>query len=452
VQDPQVFLGRPPRLPLQERVVGHAEAARREQVRPVAVVGEGTRLADQPVDDVAVLDPVPPTPPQPGQFLEPLLAVPDFDPLGVQPGLDALADQPTGHRVDVPLDSHGAAAVHPHLQPFARLQPMPRQRSQQGPLLGQAADSARVLPGERLLQEGGVAVAAGEVAAAPQHQRLVQGPLEAVMALLHVAVLVALARLDRLPLQTVVTQQRLVALLESLPPSHSRLDGRRQPIRAVQYRHAAEFPQGVLQPLAEALVALREAHRARLPVGVRQNEVVDQVGERTPVDRHPQLRAVGEVASGQPAGVMHLGEEDLPGRPALGPPPLQPPLQGPQLAAGEATGVATPQVVEEGLRLESGLGPERLLQFGPELGEGVGASPPVPVHGFDLAGKHAEPAILAGGLGIHAGPQRRHLFGDAVPVEAAELPHLLAGDHREPPCQGLSMMSIRSRIGNSNCR
>jgi hypothetical protein len=263
---------------------------------------------------------------------------------------------------------------------------MPRQRSQQGPLLGQAGRPAGVLVVEHPPQERRVVLPAGEVPAAPQHQRLVHGGLEAVVALLHVAVLVALARPDRLPLQPVVPEQRLVALLESLLPSRPRLDRRRQPVGAVELRHSAEFPQGVLQPLAEALVALREADRARLPVGVRQHEVVDQVGEGAAVDRHAQPRAVGEVAGRQPAGAVHLGEEDLPGRAALGPPPLDPPLQGPQLAVGEAAGMTPSQVVEEGLRLQSGLGPERRLQLVPELGEGVGSGPPVPVHGFDLAG------------------------------------------------------------------
>jgi len=48
---------------------------------------------------------------------------------------------------------------------------MSRQRPQQGPLFGQAGNSARVLLGEQLLQENSVAVAAGEVPAAPQHHR-----------------------------------------------------------------------------------------------------------------------------------------------------------------------------------------------------------------------------------------------------------------------------------------
>jgi len=206
VQDAQVLLRRPLRLPLQKQVVGHAEAAGGEQVRPVTVVSEGPRLAEEPVDDVPVRDAVLAPSPQPGQLFHPLLGVEDLDPLGVQPGLDPLADQPAGHRVDVPLHPDSAARLHPHLQPLARLQTMPRQRPQQGTFLGQASGSASVLLAEQLPQEHRVAVAAGEVPAAPQHQGLVYRLLEAMVPLLHVAVLVALARLNGLPLQTVVPQ------------------------------------------------------------------------------------------------------------------------------------------------------------------------------------------------------------------------------------------------------
>lgn len=206
LQDPQVLLGRPLRPPLQEQVVGHAEAAGGEQVGPVAVVGERPRLAEEPVDDVAVRDAVLAPSPQPGQILHPLLGVEDLDPLGVQAGLDPLTDQPAGHRVDVALHPDGTARLHPHLQPLARLQTMPRQRPQQGTFLGQAGGSAGVLLAEQLPQERRVAVAAGEVPAAPQHQGLVHRLLEAMVPLLHVAVLVALARLNGLSLQTVVPQ------------------------------------------------------------------------------------------------------------------------------------------------------------------------------------------------------------------------------------------------------
>jgi hypothetical protein len=56
LQDAQVLLGGPLRLLLPQQVVGLAEAAGGEQVGPVAVIGKGSRLADQPVDDVSVLN------------------------------------------------------------------------------------------------------------------------------------------------------------------------------------------------------------------------------------------------------------------------------------------------------------------------------------------------------------------------------------------------------------
>jgi hypothetical protein len=203
--------------------------------------------------------------------------------------------------------------------------------------------------------EGRVVLAAGKVPAAPQHQGLVQRPLELPVALLDVAVLVALAGLDRLAVQAVVLQQGLVASLERLGPGHPRLDGRRQPVGAVQDRHAAQLPQGVLQALAEALQAFRETDGSRLPIGVGEHEVVDQVGERAAEDGHAQVGAVGEVAGTQAAGVMHLGEEDLLGRPVQGPPPLDPPLQGAELPVVKTVGEPPPQVGQQGLGLQPGV-------------------------------------------------------------------------------------------------
>lgn len=200
-----------------------------------------------------ILDPVLAPPPQPRQLLDTTLGVPDLDPLGVQPRLDPLADETARHRVGVPLDVDRAAAVHAHLPPLARLQTPRRQRPQLGQFLRQTRLPRGIELREELAQERLVGPAAVEVPAAAQQQRLFQGPLELAVALLDIAVLVALARLDGLRLQAVVPQQRLVTLLERLRPLHARLDGRGQPVGAMHLRHAAEFPQGVLQPLAEAL-------------------------------------------------------------------------------------------------------------------------------------------------------------------------------------------------------
>jgi hypothetical protein len=122
MQDSQVLLGRAGRLLLHEQVVGHAEAAGGEHLGVVTVVGESPGLSHQPVDDVPVVDPVLAAAAQPGQFCHPLLGVEDLDPFSVQPGLDPLADEPAGQRVDVALDPDGAACLDPHAQPLTRLQ------------------------------------------------------------------------------------------------------------------------------------------------------------------------------------------------------------------------------------------------------------------------------------------------------------------------------------------
>lgn len=242
VQNAQVLLGRPRRLSLAQHVVSHAEVAAGKQVRTVAIVGERPGFADQPVDDVPVLDVMFATSTQPRHLLPQLLGVPHFDALGVKAGLHPLVDQPARHRVNVVLHVDDAARFHAHPQPLARLESMTRQRPQQHHFLRQPGGSTRVLLPEHLPQERRVAVPAGEVPAAPHHQRLVQSPFELVVALLRVAVLVALAGLDSLALQTVVTQQRLITLLEGFRPFDSRLHGRRQPIRAMHLRHATQFP------------------------------------------------------------------------------------------------------------------------------------------------------------------------------------------------------------------
>lgn len=221
----------------------------------VAIVRKGPGFAHQPIDDVPVRDPVFATPPQARQFVHPLVPIPNLDPLGVDPGFDPLADQPTGHRVDVPLDMNGAPGVHLNADPFASLQPPGRQRLQQRHLLGQAVAPARVQLTEQLLHERRVGTAVGEIPAAPQHQGLRESPLELMVALLGVPVLVGLPRLNRLALQSVVPEQRLVTLLELLRPAPRRHGGR-QAIGAVQVRHAAQLPDRVLETLTEALQTL----------------------------------------------------------------------------------------------------------------------------------------------------------------------------------------------------
>jgi hypothetical protein len=206
------------------------------------------------------------------------------------------------------------------------------------------------------------------------------------MALLDIAVLVGVARLDGLTLQLVVPQQRLVASGEKRRACGPRRNGGGQPIGAVPLRDTAQFPQRVLQPFAQALVALRETDRARLPVRVGEHEVVDQVVERDALDGHAQVGAVREVAGAQPTGVMDLGKEHFLGRAVQGTPLFDVSLQGPQLAVGEASRVTSLQVVEQGFGLQSGVEPQLFFELRPDLVEGIGACAIVSVHASHLAG------------------------------------------------------------------
>jgi hypothetical protein len=161
-------------------------------------------------------------------------------------------------------------------------------------------------------------------------------------------------RVDRLALQAVVPQQRLVTELKG-PPIAAGRDGRRQRVGTMHPGDAAQLGQGILQAVAEALEALGEADRARLPVRVGQHEVVDQMGKGLTVDRHLQVAGVREVGGAQVAGLVDLAEEHLLGRAVQGTPLLDVPLQGAQLPLGKATRVLALQPREHGLGFQAGV-------------------------------------------------------------------------------------------------
>jgi hypothetical protein len=398
----QVLPVRTRRHPRPQYVVGDAERRRREQVIPVSVRRERARLADQPVDHVAVVDVVLSATTQAWHPLHHLLRVPHLHVLGVDSHLDPFTDQPARHRVHVPAHADRAARIHRRPDAAHRLESTRRQRTQVFRLLSLLRDPVRVQLVEQIGEVLLVDFAAGEVPAGAEHQLLVEGLLEPPVSLLDVAVLVAATGLDRLAFETVVLQQRPVPLGE-LRTRRARRDRGREPVGAVDEGHAAEFRQRVLQPVGERLEGLGEAHRAGLPVRVGEHEVVDQVLERPPIDGHPQVGHVREVGRTQPTGRVHLGEEHFLRRPVARPPRLDPTLERAELAVREAAGVLTLELPEQGQRLQPRVEAESFDDAGPDAGERVGVSTPGVRHPY-LAGEPAEPAVLACGLGIHARP------------------------------------------------
>jgi hypothetical protein len=452
VEDRQVILDRAAGPPVLQQVIGHPESAGGKHRIAVAVLLERPGLAHQPVDDVAVLDAMSASAPESRQGVDLPGPVPDVEGLGPDVDIDLFADQTTRQRVGVAADVDRAPGIHLGLEPSSHLQPSSRQRPQHGHLFMKTLLSVGIAPGHEPLEEQLIVASAGEITAASEHQGLVDGLLEAVMTLLDVAILVGLSRPDRLAFELVMREQSLVSPGEHLGFGLA-VDRSGQAIGAVSPGDPSQFPQGVLQALAEALEALGEADGAGLPVGVGEHEVIDHVVEGHAEDGDAEFGHAGEVALGEPARLVDLGEEDLPGRPFEGPPLLDPTLQATELDVGESPRVAALQVEEEGLGLEARVEPEPFENFGPDVLERVLPGPPG-VGDSPLTGQRVGVAVLACRLLVDFGPIGGLGEGGFGLEQLPQPPELTIGDHpfapvsREPKGDSLP----GSGAGKSNRR
>jgi len=392
-EDLQVFFDRAAGPLVPEDVVRHAEPAGGEHRVAVAVLRERAGFADQPVDDVAVRDAMFASAAQPRQAVDLTGAVPDVEMVDPDVNVELFADQAAGQRIDVAADVDRAAGIDLRLDPPRHLHAPRRQGRERGLIKGEAVTAVGVASGHDLPEERLVFASAGEIAAAAEHQGLVDGLLEPVVALLGVAVLVGFAGLDRLGLYAVMGEQCLISLCERLRLGVG-VDGRAHAVGAMPLGNSSQFPQGVLQAFAQTLEAFGEADRAGLPVGVGEHEVRDEVVERLAGDGDLERAHVGEVGGGEPPRLMGLREEHLLGGPFEGAPALDPSLQAPQLDVGEAPWIAPLQVEKEGFGLEPRVEPELFLELGPDVVERVFPGPPGAGRA-SLAGEPVRVAVLA---------------------------------------------------------
>jgi hypothetical protein len=327
--------------------------------------------------------------------------MPDVEGFGPDVNIDLFADQTAGQRVGVAADVDRAPGIDPGLDPSGHLQAASRQGRQRGHFFSETLLSVGIASGHELLEEQLINASAGEIAAPSEHQGLVDGLLEAMMALLDVAILVGLSRLNRLAFELVMREQSLVSASEHFGFGVA-IDRGGQAIGAVSPGDSSQFPQGVLQPFAEALEALGEADGAGLPVGIGEHEVIDQVVEGLAEDGDAELGHGGEVALGEPTRLMDLREEDLLGRPFEDAPEFDPPLQGPELDVGKTAREAALQIEEKGLGLEPRVEPEQFQELGPDILERVLPGPPG-MGNSPLTGERVGVAVLACRLLVNAG-------------------------------------------------
>jgi len=245
MENRQVVLDHAAGPPVLQEVVGHPEPAGGEHRIAVAILLERARLFDQPVDDVAVLDAMLASASESRQGVQLPGPMPDVESFGPDVNIHLFADQTTRQRVRVAADMDRAPRIDSGLEPSRHLQATNRQRRQHGHFFEKSLLSVGIASGHELFEKRLVVASAGEIAAAPEHQGLVDGLLETMVTLLDVAILVGLSWLDRLTFEAIMGEQSLVSASEQLGFGIA-VDRGGQAIGAVSPGDSSQFPQGVL--------------------------------------------------------------------------------------------------------------------------------------------------------------------------------------------------------------
>jgi hypothetical protein len=122
VEDRQVVFDRAAGPPVLQQVVGHSEPAGGEHRIAVAVLLERSGLADQPVDDMAVLDAMSASASESRQSVQLPGPMPDVEGFGPDVDINLFADQTARQRVGVAADVDRAPRIDPRLEPSGHLQ------------------------------------------------------------------------------------------------------------------------------------------------------------------------------------------------------------------------------------------------------------------------------------------------------------------------------------------
>jgi hypothetical protein len=224
-----------------------------------------------------------------------------------------------------------------------------------------------------LFDERHVAIAAGEVATATQQQRLLDSILNVAVGRFDVAVLVSTACVGSLGLTAVVFHKCRVAIGERLAAGMI-LDSGTERIGSMSLRHTTELPKRFLNPFAECFKRLGETQRDRFDVAVGQHAVKEPVIESLSRDLHVQTIHDREVTGGQSGRMMKLFKVDGLAWSMQASPSGDAAFESSSRGVGELAGLRLLQPLEKRLGFQLWLGFQTLLDFVPDVGEGIGAS------------------------------------------------------------------------------
>ena len=135
--------------------------------------------------------------------------------------------------------------------------------------------------------------------------------------------------------------------------------------------NATELPERILNSLAECFEGFGETQRDRFDIAIGQDAVKQGVFENGSGDLDAQGVADGEIAGCKPSRVMVLGKEDRFVGSLDCPPIGNAAFECPTGGVLELTVMLSPEIIEQGLRLEPRFSLEQLLDVVPDLGKGI---------------------------------------------------------------------------------
>lgn len=197
-----------------EPVVGLAEDRAGEKLLAIKVAGKGSRLADQGVDDVPVIDGR--GLPRGTWILGDYLAVEgEAHRILAQLRLDQGADEPGGHRVGAAADPGRRMTGHPDRRLLGVRQSSVWQRPEAGAFLGEFGFAQRIDAAAHRGHERGIRRDRGKVAAAAQDQMVFEPALQHPLKGFDIPVLIRARDGDRAWLQPEMRAQGLVVGVEA---------------------------------------------------------------------------------------------------------------------------------------------------------------------------------------------------------------------------------------------
>jgi hypothetical protein len=170
LQDFQIFAnGHLGSVHAAQRIIGHAEIARGEQVLAILVVLECTGLADQRVDHVAVVDRVLAVAAEPRHSLHGHVPVEHLEVVGIDHDVHLEADQPAGDRIRIAIHLDRAAGADRDVaEPPPVIELAGRQLAEAGLFLSELVGPRGIPLVSQSAEERFVLFTVGEVAAAAQ--------------------------------------------------------------------------------------------------------------------------------------------------------------------------------------------------------------------------------------------------------------------------------------------